>query len=91
MVEAYAGPLASSMNLPPRPELGAAEICMYEVDVLPESGGELITYTGIPVLRHVNACHELPTEGRPFWGHHPSLAPHVARFELGRILAVRRA
>lgn len=91
MIEAYAGPLARAQNLPAKPTYAPGAFDTLEVDVAPKSGGELITYTGLAVERHVNCCHALPTAGQVFWGHHPKLAPHVAKFELGKIVAVRQA
>lgn len=90
MVAAYAGPLAKAANLPPRPELSEADRTTMEVDVEPPNGGELITYSGVAIERHLNACHAMPTQGEMFWGHHPAMPPHVAKFELGKIVAVRR-
>lgn len=87
MIEAYAGPLAAAQNLPPRPTFDPAGM---EVDVEPKSGGELITYSDTALVRHVACCHVVPAVGATFWGHHPGLAPHVAKFELGKIVAVRR-
>jgi hypothetical protein len=72
------------------PENVDAELEGLEVEVDPKSPGEPTTYTGVPVRRHVAACHKLPVVGDTFWGHYPQLAPHVAKFELGTILAVRR-
>jgi hypothetical protein len=89
MIDAYAGPLAKSQNLPPKPTYEPGAFDALEVEVDPKSGGEPITYSGIAIERHVNCCHALPAVGETFWSHHPKLAPHVAKFELGKITAVR--
>lgn len=89
MVEAYAGPLAADPSTPALPNVDPAILERMAVDVAPKTGGDTVTYTGIALTRHLNACRNLPTVGTPFWGHHPSLPPHVAKFELGTILAVR--
>lgn len=90
MIEAYAGPLAKAANLPERPDLTDDDLLTYEVDVAPKIEGDTITYTGVALARHLNVTHALPVVGETFWGHHPQLAPHVAKFELGEVLAVRR-
>ena len=91
MLEAYAGPIARASNLPPRPSFTADELAAIEVDVAPKSGGEIVTYSGSVLDRHLNATHALPVVGEPFWTHHPHLPPHIAKFSLGTVVAVRRS
>ncbi len=85
MIEAhakrYAGPATTNVDRPP--------LVHMEVDVLPAAGGDVITYEGVTLERHVNACGSLPRVGAAFWGHFPSLSPRVAKFKLGTVVAVR--
>lgn len=89
MMEAYAGPIARASNLPPKPIFTTEELAKIEVDVEPKLGGDLVTYTGVAIERHLNATHALPVVGEDLWTHHPQLAPHIAKFSLGKVIAVR--